>query len=96
MRLITDNGHYLLVIRPDDPDLAVREAKRLADMPHATQADFDRLMKSQPYTVVGYLGTDRQIYSDTGAVIGRVQIGDSIVRGPLVTGGVPLEPWDLN
>lgn len=77
MKRATSNGKQLVVLRPVDQNLAIELGR------HATstgrQEDLDAVLLAQPYSIVGYLGIDQQIYTAGGEDAGTVRPGDSIV-----------------
>lgn len=80
-----DDGEPLCVVRPMDPERAVKMAKRLVGTRHdAGQAAMDAMLKEQKYTFCGFAGRDGTIRDAHGRVLGKMVPGDSYVSIPLV------------
>jgi len=77
------NGRPMLVIRPDDPEKAVRIAQETANANNI--ARFKGLPEEVgEYTVVGYASEDaRKIVDKMGNVIGEIKRGDSFITMPV-------------
>lgn len=79
MKIMIRDGKKMMVMRPSDPEKAVKIALE------AQKAnDADRFLNLPEevgdYTFVGYLSAEgRQILDENGAVVGDVQKGDSFV-----------------
>ena len=90
---VIKDGDRLAVLRPKNPERAVHDtqvvqakAKSGKYTPDEIAAEFDAILRSQPYTFVGILGegptpSERGVILDASRrVIGRVKLGDSFVR----------------
>jgi hypothetical protein len=82
--LIKD-GDKLAVMRPKDPQLALRLAQAAMEIENddAREKAFQDVLNAQPYTFVGLISTDgkpdKKLLDEDGWPIGRVKAGDSFV-----------------
>lgn len=83
------NGERLRVVRPQDPQLALKKVRELQQEEGLERAElekrFNALLCEQPYTFVGYYARDRKsILDEKGWAIGKMRPGDSFVGGEIV------------
>jgi hypothetical protein len=87
--LMTRNGKRMAIIRPLDPDLALRLVNEIPNgTPHEeAEKRFNAVLDAQPYKFIGMatkpqpgdLGPPYILHPQTGKRIDRVQPGDSFV-----------------
>jgi hypothetical protein len=73
---LTMDGLVMAVLRPADPERAIRRAKELASKV-SSRSEFDALLAEQPHTYRGIAGVDRKVYDEDGAVLEDMRPGDS-------------------
>jgi hypothetical protein len=79
-KYVMKNGARVQVIRPDDPAKALRiteECKRDNDVERLRNLPSE----VSDYTFMGWLGMGGEILDAQGAILGRIQPGDSFVGG---------------
>lgn len=79
---VKKDGHRLLVIRPTDVELQKLHAQRALDENY-TKEEFDLILATQPYTIVGFLGRGvfgkHVLLDHAGKKIGELESWDSFV-----------------
>lgn len=79
---VKKNGHKLLVIRPTDVELQKQNAQKALDENY-TEAEFNLILTTQPYTIVGFLGRGvggkHVLLDHDGEKIGEMESWDSFV-----------------
>jgi hypothetical protein len=96
------DGEKLFVVRPRDPQLAVRASRDIGARvqggeltPEQAELEFNRVLCLQPYTFCGYYGKDRKsILDKDGWKVGTMKFGDSFVGSELAR-EIPAERGDL-
>lgn len=71
-------GHRLAVLRPKDPALALRLTEEFKAT-GGSKKEFDRILKAQSYTFVGFAGQKGVLLNEKGAALGRLEQGDSLI-----------------
>jgi hypothetical protein len=79
---VKKDGHKLLVIRPTDVELQKQNAQKALDENY-TEAEFNLILTTQPYTIVGFLGRGvggkHVLLDHDGKKIGEMESWDSFV-----------------
>jgi len=85
-------GKRVLVLRPQDPQLAIRLARECVEAdekgrtPEESEAAFQAILHAQPYTFIGYLGQAYKkivpVLDKDGKQIDEVRAGDSFGSEP--------------
>jgi len=95
---VRKEGHRLLVVRPKDVELAKTWADR-AVAENFTEEQFNEILTTQPYTVVGFLGRGvggKHIVIDKdGWKLGEMEPYDSFVGTPRDEDLDTFKPGDL-
>lgn len=86
-KFVWKDGDRLAVLRPENAELSITEAKRIqaeADAgklsPGEVEQQFNAILHKQKFTYVGILGArDAEILDDDGKKIGRCEPGDSFI-----------------
>lgn len=86
-KFVWKDGDRLAVLRPDDPELSISEAKRIQSeseagtlSPEEMERQFSAILQKQRFTYVGILGTkDAEVLDDDGKKIGKCEPGDSFI-----------------
>lgn len=80
------DGAKVAVIRPEDPDMAIRHANILGARNESGiisdeefQRLFNEMLNEQPYRYIGLLGEGGKLLDEKGWAIGKVKPGDSFV-----------------
>lgn len=86
--MLPDNGTAMAVLRPADPELALKLTVEWSDRvvreklsPAASQEAFDAILRAQEYTYVGAVraGGSDLVDPETGEPCGVILPGDSLV-----------------
>jgi len=79
-KIVMRDGLPLMVIRPADPEKAIRIAKEAAEANDAERlANLVDEVGADTYTFVGYATHGKRIVDESGKPIGETQPGDSFV-----------------
>ncbi len=93
---VVRDGKMMHVIRPVDPELALRLTKALVGKTTAEGAeeDFNDILDAQPYTYEGLMGREQQVlHPETHEPLGPFLDGDSFVTFPVPFGLRPGDPF---
>lgn len=77
LALVKKDGHTMAVIRPEDPERALRRSKEALTKDGA--AGFNAVLSEQTYTWIGLLRKDGKIVNLKRKVVDKIQPGDSLV-----------------
>lgn len=92
-KFVYRDGHRLAVVRPSDPDKALRDARALLGARGAEAgAAFEALLWAQPFRYVGLAGTKQELLDTAGIVVGKLEPGDSFVPFELLIDPPPDAP----
>jgi hypothetical protein len=83
-KFLVKDGHWLAVLRPVDPKLAIKLAHDLIGK--QAHEEFQEILTKQPYQFIGYAsrkGID--VLDGDGKVIDRLRVGDSFAHGERFT-----------
>lgn len=83
-------GYRVAVIRPDDPELALAQAR--AAVGAVTRDAFEAILHQQPYTFIGLAGEGEQLLDRDRNIIGPIAVGDSMVPYEPLVARVPGAP----
>lgn len=102
IQVVKREGHTMAVIRPSDPERAIRRAHEIKNMPvftpeqlAAQDAAFQGMLGEQEYQFVGVQGFDPKnptasplLDPDTMEIIGEGQTGDSLISYEAIKAGI--------
>lgn len=91
MKVLKKDGVEMAVMRPKDPELAIKMAKEAVGLPFKEgQKAMNAILEAQPYTFVGLAADTGKMPTplldpdDHEKIVGHVQPGDSMVSWPQI------------